>query len=1042
MRRVDANSISVFIALRFKRSITMNVFACDNKGAPTTLSLGHSTFETRRFGQRLHVAVITVTGLTLKPLQLYAYDLSFQKTSNDDAEDTGPTDSSLQSLGLLSGATSLGYEEGYKPTFRMPSDQANSLEFIHASCRKLHGEGKDAFPHIDEIIKELRLSEFKRPQMMFLTGDQIYADDVAGPLSSVLAEIANALLGWAEEEKIPTSYGDAPISTCWPGLRNLIVKADFKAENEASACHLLGLGEYYAMYLMAWSDAVWPENLPDPTVIYPGEVFKNGQGRRDPLGGKNSSSFYEDVLSHASTFIGDGTNWKDQVSELGRIKASLPAVRRLMANVPIFMMFDDHEITDDWNFDRDWHERVYGSILGRRIIGNGLSAYAIFQGWGNDPLGEFATNKPGNQLLSALEIIGRLNGATYNESNETYKLARTLMRVIPESTVIGVTWDYSFELGDYRVIALDTRTRRDITHEGQIDLMPISELDRQITNRTITTKTLSLILSPAPVIGLPFHERILLETAGERFSKVVDREPWWTSKRPEAFEALLDRLSLLERVIILTGDVHFASTSTIRYWNDRPGRVARAAIVQLCSSGLKNEDWKHRMLGNAGRTDISANSIVGYAVVPPEREEYVGWMTGPVIFTPTRGIIKWNTAPNVSTKSPIIHRLEVDSIDYTSNKVPSWRYRLGFSVDLRNQRGYQLAAPEKAPSNEGYLAKRIRLGQEQRISIKNNSNLILVGYNNFGRVSVFGTQPHLGVFHKLWFRSEGQLIHPYTIHFADLDNPNNSEAPPFSPTRPEVGLPDLSAWADLISFRPEYTQQNKLHQLNIQNPGKWFFHRLDSCWGKINLDYYSVKIHPMPRSLPDDPSGLVRTGPVTIEELFQYVRRKLLVEDAVVNSLLTKFRPYGSTDETAWLGSVSDALGALISIRIPLNEGTVMVTQVDSTSWTFSTLNSPADNSHPVCGNRRFGIFLAEDGKIHIYTMGADRCTDLLIATTPAVEGVWFGADKVWRSFQENIVELVKKHDGYAEIITPISRRYDWSIVASAYFSPKNDWQN
>ena len=155
LRRVDMNSVSVFIALRFKRKISMTIFACDSQGKPTT-TLGGNAVETRQFGRRLHAAVVTVTGLTLSPLQLCAYDISFDRISSD-SEDIGPGSSSLQSLGLLSGATPLGYEEGLKPTFRIPSHQANALEFVHASCRKLHGEGKAAFPHIDGIIKGLRV---------------------------------------------------------------------------------------------------------------------------------------------------------------------------------------------------------------------------------------------------------------------------------------------------------------------------------------------------------------------------------------------------------------------------------------------------------------------------------------------------------------------------------------------------------------------------------------------------------------------------------------------------------------------------------------------------------------------------------------------------------------------------------------------------------------------------------------------------------------------------------------------------------------------
>ena len=72
----------------------------------------------------------------------------------------------------------------------------------------------------------------------------------------------------------------------------------------------------------------------------------------------------------------------------------LPAVRRVLANVPSLMIFDDHEITDDWNIDHAWVNSVYGKPAGRRAVTNGLLAYALCQHWGNKPAA-FAT--PGHR---------------------------------------------------------------------------------------------------------------------------------------------------------------------------------------------------------------------------------------------------------------------------------------------------------------------------------------------------------------------------------------------------------------------------------------------------------------------------------------------------------------------------------------------------------------------------------------------------------------------------------------------------------------------
>ncbi len=65
---------------------------------------------------------------------------------------------------------------------------------------------------------------------------------------------------------------------------------------------------------------------------------------------------------------------------------ALPKVRRTLANVPTYMMMDDHDATDDWNLNPIWVERVNNTTFGRAILRNALASYAVFQDWGNDPV--------------------------------------------------------------------------------------------------------------------------------------------------------------------------------------------------------------------------------------------------------------------------------------------------------------------------------------------------------------------------------------------------------------------------------------------------------------------------------------------------------------------------------------------------------------------------------------------------------------------------------------------------------------------------------
>ena len=77
---------------------------------------------------------------------------------------------------------------------------------------------------------------------------------------------------------------------------------------------------------------------------------------------------------------------KSEVEAMAEFAIKLPAVSRVLANIPTYMIFDDHEITDDWFITQRWKNQTLGAhILGRDIIRNGLMAYAIFQDWGNAP---------------------------------------------------------------------------------------------------------------------------------------------------------------------------------------------------------------------------------------------------------------------------------------------------------------------------------------------------------------------------------------------------------------------------------------------------------------------------------------------------------------------------------------------------------------------------------------------------------------------------------------------------------------------------------
>ncbi|WP_199747495.1 hypothetical protein, partial [Corallococcus sp. AB049A] len=106
-----------------------------------------------------------------------------------------------------------------------------------------------------------------------------------------------------------------------------------------------------AMYLLVWSPTPW-------TLIEPGRPqLEDGEVER-----------YATEQQLVEAFA-----------------AGLSGVARAMAHLPCMMIFDDHDITDDWNLSANWEQTAYGHPFSKRIIGNALLAYLLCQGWGNNP---------------------------------------------------------------------------------------------------------------------------------------------------------------------------------------------------------------------------------------------------------------------------------------------------------------------------------------------------------------------------------------------------------------------------------------------------------------------------------------------------------------------------------------------------------------------------------------------------------------------------------------------------------------------------------
>jgi hypothetical protein len=344
----------------------------------------------------------------------------------------------------------------------------------------------------------------------------------------------------------------------------------------ATANQLWTYGEFIAMYLLAWSPVLWPTTLPQfPTGPTP-EV--------DP-----------DVSQES---------WDEDLSNVELFRSVLPQTRRVLANVPSIMIFDDHEITDDWNIDLPWVNAVYGNPAGRRAVTNGVLAFALCQHWGNKPEA-FAT--PGTPERAVLDEVSSAVTASPRRSPEL--VVRPLLGVpggaLPEApptqvlrTLTPGAIRYDLTIGPaqgwpMRIVLLDERTVREYPRmDSRAARVSLAALAVQLPPPPSGVQ-FTIVVAPSPVLGSDLVERVIqpllnvLLAAGARGARRADYESW--SAVPANHQDLLARLAAHDPVVVLSGDVHYGFTARMT----RTEGSVSTRVAQLTASAAKNTEIKN-----------------------------------------------------------------------------------------------------------------------------------------------------------------------------------------------------------------------------------------------------------------------------------------------------------------------------------------------------------------------------------------------------------------------------------------------------------------
>ena len=336
-----------------------------------------------------------------------------------------------------------------------------------------------------------------------------------------------------------------------------------------------------ALYVLANKMRVEPASLwPDALLLLGDQMYAD----------EVSSGTLEMIRSRRGEDEGPGETVADfeEYTHLYRDAWQEPAIRWLFSTVPVAMIFDDHDVHDDWNTSSAWVEKMRGEPWWEERITGGFVSYWIYQHLGNLSPEELEDD----------ELLGRVRRA-----EDAGPILREFARRADREPG-SVRWSYHRDFGNTRLVVVDSRAGR-VLKEGHRSIVDAEEwawIEEKTTgsfDHLLLGTSLPALLSPALHHGEAWNEAVCggawgttAAKLGERLRQALDLEHW--SAFRSSFQDLVGLLQSVgsgERgrppasIVLLSGDVHhgYLAEATLR---DAPG--LSSAVYQAVCSPLRN----------------------------------------------------------------------------------------------------------------------------------------------------------------------------------------------------------------------------------------------------------------------------------------------------------------------------------------------------------------------------------------------------------------------------------------------------------------------
>ncbi len=277
----------------------------------------------------------------------------------------------------------------------------------------------------------------------------------------------------------------------------------------------------------------------------------------------------------------------EEYTRLYRESWSEPDIRWLLSTVPTAMIFDDHDVNDDWNISWLWVEEMRREPWWEARVTGAFMAYWIYQHLGN---------------LSPPELEADTTFPQVKGEEDAGPLLRRLAHTWDRESAAS-RWAFYRDFGDTRLLVLDSRAAR-VLSDGRRQMIDDDEWDwivehsRGAFDHVVIASTLPVFL-PTGIHHLQaWNEALcagrwgrLAANLSERLRRAVDLEHWAAFNR--SFEQLCEWLRTVAcgtegaeppaTVLLLGGDVHSSSIAEVDLGTGRACRVH-----QLVCSPFRN----------------------------------------------------------------------------------------------------------------------------------------------------------------------------------------------------------------------------------------------------------------------------------------------------------------------------------------------------------------------------------------------------------------------------------------------------------------------